>query len=183
VAYVRDRGVPITPAEDVQAVQGRGVTAKINGVPYWLGSHRYLEELGQETTAVHDRLESLSSAGRTVVVMGKQDHVCGLVTLADTLRPESADIIRALHQAGVEHVVMLTGDNKPTADRIVVDPVLPLKWTPESSLQIAGPYMPGIGGTSTARRPLAAAKLARSAVLKNQAPTGRAPPARHSRTA
>jgi Cd2+/Zn2+-exporting ATPase len=118
VAHVRQRGVTITPAEDVQAVQGRGVTAKINGVPYWLGSHRYLEELGQETKAVHDQLESLSSAGRTVVVMGKQDHVCGFVTLADALRPEAADIIRSLHEAGVEHVVMLTGDNKPTADRI-----------------------------------------------------------------
>jgi len=118
VAHVRKRGVTVTPAEDVQAVQGRGVTAKINGVPYWIGSHRYLEELGQATTAVHDRLESLSSAGRTVVVMGTQDHVCGFVTLADALRPESADTIRALHEAGVEHVVMLTGDNKPTADRI-----------------------------------------------------------------
>lgn len=121
VAHVRERGVTIAPAEDVQAVQGRGVTATINGVPYWLGSHRYLEELGQETTAVHDRLESLSSAGRTVVVMGKQDHVCGFVTLADALRPESADIIRALHEAGVEHVVMLTGDNKSTADRIAAE--------------------------------------------------------------
>lgn len=120
VAHVRERDVTITPAQDVQAVQGRGVTARINGVPYWLGSHRYLEELGQETVAVHDRLESLSSAGRTVVVMGKQDHVCGFVTLADALRPEAADIIRALHEAGVEHVVMLTGDNKPTADRIAV---------------------------------------------------------------
>ncbi len=118
VAHVRERGVTVTPAEDVQAVQGRGVTAKINGQRYWLGSHRYLEELGQETAAVHDRLESLSSAGRTVVVMGKQDHVCGFVTLADALRPESAGAIRALHEAGVEHVVMLTGDNKPTADRI-----------------------------------------------------------------
>ena len=118
VAHVRRRGVAITPAEDVQAVQGRGVTARINGVPYWLGSHRYLEEIGQDSTAVHDRLESLSSAGRTVVVMGKQDHVCGFVTLADALRPASAEIIRALHEAGVEHVVTLTGDNKPTADRI-----------------------------------------------------------------
>src|SRR5688500_20025185 len=50
--------------------------------------------------------------------MGKQDHVCGFVTLADALRPESADVIPALHEAGVEHVVMLTGDNKPTAERI-----------------------------------------------------------------
>ncbi len=118
VAHVRERGVTVMPAEDVQAVQGRGVTAKINGQRYWLGSHRYLEELGQETAAVHDRLQSLSSAGRTVVVMGKQDHVCGFVTLADALRPESAAAIRALHEAGIEHVVMLTGDNKPTADRI-----------------------------------------------------------------
>ena len=50
--------------------------------------------------------------------MGSEDHVCGFVTLADAVRPESADIIRALHEAGVEHVVMLTGDNQPTADRI-----------------------------------------------------------------
>jgi len=50
--------------------------------------------------------------------MGKEDDVCGFVTLADALRPEAANIIRALHEAGVEHVVMLTGDNKPTADRI-----------------------------------------------------------------
>ena len=118
VAYVRERGVPVTPAQEVQAVQGRGVTATVNGVAYWLGSHRYLEERGQETPAVHDRLESLSSAGRTVVVVGKDDHVCGFVTLADAVRPESAAAIRALHDAGVEHVVMLTGDNRPTADRI-----------------------------------------------------------------
>ena len=118
VAHVRDRGFPIAPAEDVQAVQGRGVTARINGVSYWLGSHRYLEELGQETAEVHERMESLSSAGRTVVAVGKQDHVCGFITLADALRPESVDVIRALHDAGVEHVVMLTGDNQATADRI-----------------------------------------------------------------
>ncbi len=117
-AHVRKRGVSITPAQDVQAIQGLGVTANINGVAYWLGSHRYLEERGQETPAVHDQIESLSSAGRTVVIVGKQDHVCGFVTLVDALRLESADVIGALREAGVEHVVMLTGDNKATADRI-----------------------------------------------------------------
>jgi Cd2+/Zn2+-exporting ATPase len=117
-AHVRTRGVSITPAQDVRAVQGLGVTASINGAAYWLGSHRYLEERGQETPDVHDRLESLSSSGRTVVVMGTPDHVCGFVTLVDALRLEAADVISALHDAGVEHVVMLTGDNKPTADRI-----------------------------------------------------------------
>jgi Cd2+/Zn2+-exporting ATPase len=118
VAHVQAKGLPLARAEDVQAVQGRGVTASLDGVHYWLGSHRYAEELGHETAEVHDHIESQSSAGRTVVVMGKQGHVCGFVTLADALRPESAAIVRALHDAGIEHVAMLTGDNKPTADRI-----------------------------------------------------------------
>ena len=118
VTYVRERGVEFAPAEDAQAIQGRGMTARIDGKRYWLGSHRYLEELGQETPAVHDRLETMSSAGRTIVVMGKDDHVCGFVTLADAVRSESAEAIRALHQAGVERVIMLTGDNRPTAERI-----------------------------------------------------------------
>ena len=117
-SYVRTRGIASDAAEDVQAVQGRGVTALVQGKRYWLGSHRYLEELGQETPEVHEHLESKSSAGRTVVVMGKDDHVCGFVTLADAVRPESAKAIGALREAGVEHVVMLTGDNRATADRI-----------------------------------------------------------------
>ena len=118
VTYVRGRGISCPAAEEVQAVQGRGVTARIEGKRYWLGSHRYLEELKQETPALHDQLEAMSAAGRTVVVMGTDDHVCGFITLADAVRPESAAAIRALHAAGVERVVMLTGDNKPTAERI-----------------------------------------------------------------
>ena len=117
-AHVRARGIAFDAAEDVQAIQSRGVTAFIQGKRYWLGSHRYLEELRQETPAVHEHLESKSSAGRTVVVMGKDDHVCGFVTLADAVRPESVKAIRDLRQAGVEHVVILTGDNSATADRI-----------------------------------------------------------------
>ena len=119
--YVRERGIAFPAASEVQAVQGRGVTAAIEGKRYWLGSHKYLEELGQETPALHEQLESLSAAGRTVVVMGTADHVCGFITLADAVRPESAAAIRALHEAGVEMVVMLTGDNKPTADRIAAE--------------------------------------------------------------
>ena len=121
VGYVRKRGIAFPPASEVQAVQGRGVTAAIEGKRYWLGSHKYLEELGQETPALHDQLESMSSAGRTVVVMGTDDHVCGFITLADAVRPESAAAIRALYDAGVEQVVMLTGDNKPTAERVAAE--------------------------------------------------------------
>ena len=117
-SYVEAKGIVSSPASEVQSVQGRGVTALIDGKRYWLGSHRYLEELKQETPELHNQIEELSSAGRTVVVMGTDDHVCGFITLADAVRPESAAAIRALHDAGIERVVMLTGDNKATADRV-----------------------------------------------------------------
>ena len=100
---------------------GRGVTARFDGKKYWLGSHRYLEELGQETTDVHRAIEERSASGQTVVVMGTDDHVCGFVTLADPVRPESRGAIDALHAVGVGTIVMLTGDNKPTAERIAAE--------------------------------------------------------------
>jgi Zn2+/Cd2+-exporting ATPase len=119
--YVQSKGVDIPAAADVKAVQGRGITAVVDGRQYWLGSHRYLEELGQETPQIHDEIEARSSAGRTVVVVGKDDHVCGFVTLADAVRPEAVRAVRALREAGVAHIVMLTGDNRPTAERIALE--------------------------------------------------------------
>ena len=117
-AHVRQLGISISTAEDIRAIQGLGVTAQIGDRKYWLGSHRYLEELGQETPDVHRQLEQLSAAGRSVVIMGTEDHVCGFVTVADTVRPQSAAAVRELRDAGVEHIVILTGDNRPTAERI-----------------------------------------------------------------
>lgn len=118
VKYVQDQSLTVVAAQDVHAVNGRGVTARIGEQEYWLGSHRYAEELGLETPELHETLEQMSSAGRTVVVMGKNDHVCGFVTLSDEVRPESAEAVRNLAAAGVRHIVMLTGDNEATARRI-----------------------------------------------------------------
>lgn len=85
---------------------------------YWLGSHRYLEERGQETPDVHEQLEALQAAGRSIVVVGNDAHVCGFIALGDAIRPESADTIAELHRLGVEKVVMLTGDNAGTASLV-----------------------------------------------------------------
>jgi Cd2+/Zn2+-exporting ATPase len=60
----------------------------------------------------------LSAAGQTVVVVGSERHVYGFIVLADAIRPESAEAIRRLKQLSVTRVVMLTGDNQPTADAI-----------------------------------------------------------------
>jgi Cd2+/Zn2+-exporting ATPase len=118
VAYARERGVEVRPAQRFQIVPGRGATALFDGKEFWLGSHRYLEERGQETEEVHRQLEALSGAGRTVVVIGNERHVCGFITLADAVRPTAREAIRALRREGVEHVALLTGDNQPTARAI-----------------------------------------------------------------
>jgi Cd2+/Zn2+-exporting ATPase len=90
----------------------------VDGRGYWLGSHRLLEERGQETPDVHVRLEAMSAAGRTAVVVGTDDHVCGLIAVADEVRAEARQAIDRLRRSGIEAVVMLTGDNRGTAEAI-----------------------------------------------------------------
>jgi len=118
VRYARERGVPLMPVDDFQAVPGRGATGRLNGRTYWLGSHRYLEERGQETPAIHERLVAMSRGGRSVVVVGNDEHVCGMLALADTLRPEAPAALKALREAGIRRLVMLTGDNHATASEV-----------------------------------------------------------------
>lgn len=118
VGFARSRTVPIKPADDFQIIQGKGAKGRFDGREYWLGSHRYLEERGLESPDVHDRLESLAKSGHTVVVVGHDEHVCGFIALADSVRPASKRSLARLRGAGIEHIVMLTGDNQGTAEAI-----------------------------------------------------------------
>lgn len=118
VEYGEAQGLRPLPADEFSIIPGKGATAKWKGKEYWLGSHRFLEERGQETPAVHEQLEELSKTGRTVVVVGTEAHVCGFFALADKIRPESKTVIDELRRAGVEHVIMLSGDNQETATAI-----------------------------------------------------------------
>jgi len=118
LAYAKHRLVAVRPAEDFRILQGKGAAGRFEGKEYWLGSHRYLEERGQETPEIHQRLEEMSRAGQTAVVVGTEDHVCGLIAVADEVRPESKFSVQALRDAGIQTVVMLTGDNRGTAEAI-----------------------------------------------------------------
>jgi Cd2+/Zn2+-exporting ATPase len=110
--------INLPPAEDVKALPGKGVHGRIEKTGYWLGSHRYLEERGQETPEIHERLETLARAGRSIVVVGNERHVCGFIAVADRIRPETRTAIAALRNSGIAHIVMLTGDNRATAEAI-----------------------------------------------------------------
>jgi len=118
VEYAMEKGIKASPVDDFQVIQGKGAEGHFNGRLFWLGSHRYVEERGQETPAIHDRLEQMAGTGRSVVVVGNEEHVCGLIALADTIRPTTRDTLDRLREAGVKHLIMLTGDNAPTARAI-----------------------------------------------------------------
>jgi Cd2+/Zn2+-exporting ATPase len=115
LAYAQERDVPLRPVEDYQIIPGMGAMARFDGKTYWLGSHRYLEKRGQETEEVHAKLETLSQGGVTVVIVGNEHHVCGYITLADRVRPSALKAVETLRALGIESIVMLTGDNTPTA--------------------------------------------------------------------
>lgn len=118
VSHAERRGIRPAPVQGYQALKGKGATALLNGRSVWIGSHQYLEERGEKTPELHEKLEQLAGAGSTVVVVGEDGHVCGLIALADELRPDAGTVIADLRAAGIEHVVMVTGDNTPTAKAI-----------------------------------------------------------------
>jgi len=118
VAHVKSQGVAFIPALDFQTLQGKGATAVLDGQAHWLGSHRFLEEQGAETAEIHAQLESLEGDGRTVVAFGTGRELIGFLALADAVRPTSASTLQNLRGTGVEHLVLLTGDNAGTAQAV-----------------------------------------------------------------
>jgi Cd2+/Zn2+-exporting ATPase len=106
------------PAADVQVLRGKGLTGIFDGEAFWLGSHRYVVERGQDNPEVARRAEALEADGKTVIAVGNPRHVCGLIAVADTIRPEAREVVKQLHAAGIAKVVMLTGDNRATAEAI-----------------------------------------------------------------
>ncbi|MBX3178157.1 MAG: heavy metal translocating P-type ATPase [Candidatus Hydrogenedentes bacterium] len=118
LARAHAAGVAPPAATGFQALRGRGAEAQINGRDFWIGSHQLLHEKGAETPGIHDAALAMEDAGHSVIALGNDDHVCGLISVGDAVRPDAAEAVRAMKDAGIDHVVMLTGDNRGTAQAI-----------------------------------------------------------------
>jgi Zn2+/Cd2+-exporting ATPase len=110
--------VEVSAAEEVKVLPGKGVTGQIGETEYWLGSNRYLLERNQQTDDIIAEAEILEKGGHTVVIVGNGTHVCGLIALADTVRPSARQVIADLRARGIDHLIMLTGDNRATGQAI-----------------------------------------------------------------
>jgi Zn2+/Cd2+-exporting ATPase len=110
--------VTAAPADGVLALPGRGAEGRVDGVRVLLGNHRLFEERHLCTPAIHERLDELSAAGRSVVLVAHDDRPIGIIALADRPREASRDAVDLLRRQGITAVMMLTGDNDVTARAI-----------------------------------------------------------------
>ncbi len=110
-------GVPVARAEGFQNVPGHGALARVDGRKVAVGNARLMDREGIDLGALAARREEMASAGRTAVWVAVNGRAVALLGIADAPRPTSAAAVTALRQAGIE-VIMLTGDNQATAQRI-----------------------------------------------------------------
>jgi Zn2+/Cd2+-exporting ATPase len=105
----------------VHALAGRGVRGQVNGDTVVVGSHRYFEDRFPHAAEACEAVDAASAAGQTTLLVARDDTYLGYITVADQVRASSGAAVRALRDAGIEHIVMLTGDDAPTATSVAAD--------------------------------------------------------------
>ena len=114
-------GIKVFAAEDTRTVPGRGLEGRTDGRSIWLGSDRFAEEKGFGDAIPKDLRNRIEGAGSTLVAVGDDTGVTGILELRDRIRPDAKGIVAQLHAQGVKIIVMLTGDNERTARAVAAE--------------------------------------------------------------
>ncbi len=117
VRYAGEHGVVPSHPSGFRNIAGHGAVADVEGHRVVVGNRKLMADQGVDVEALVAQRDQLAASGRTAVLVGVDGAGAGLIALADAVRETSAEAIRALHELGAE-VVMLSGDNQATADRI-----------------------------------------------------------------
>ena len=153
VAEAAERNIPLAPVEDFEAVHGRGVKASLHGSPVLAGNAAMLADSGVDLAGFDAEAAWLSEQGKTPLYFAEEGRLLGVVAVADTPKPTSAEAVSQFKKLGIQ-VVMLTGDNQRTADAVgralgvdtVVAGVLPQdKEKKVASLQAEGRKVAMVG--------------------------------------
>jgi len=112
-----EKKLEISPASDFNAIPGHGVEASVEGKKLLLGNLRLMSEKSLSLNGLGEEAERLWAKGKTVMFLGIDNHIAGIIALADTLKPNAKAAVAMLHNMGIE-VMMLTGDNRRTAEAI-----------------------------------------------------------------
>jgi len=139
VNEAKTRGIDLWNPKNFKAHGGFGVEARVDGNMVMLGKPNWFNDLGIDIGGAKNRIDALQSEGKTVMVLVRENKLSGLISVSDTLKPESAEAIHQLHNHKLK-VVMLTGDNLQTAQAIAsqvnVDEIFAEVRPEEKSLKI-----------------------------------------------
>ena len=122
-AVVRSaQSLPVSVMDEVESLTGRGLRAVSNGKTVWIGNQKLMDEAGVILAAdAMQKAQSLQESGKTLFWVAENKTAIGLIALSDTLRKEAASTMSALKKIGVEHTIMLTGDNARSASAIAAE--------------------------------------------------------------
>lgn len=115
--YTKKNKIRPSKVSEFLSVPGRGVKGKIDGKWYFAGNSRMMEEEGLSLSSVKNRLDELADQGKTPMVFAEEGRILGILSVADVVKETSREAVKQLKELGTE-VVMLTGDNKRTAEAI-----------------------------------------------------------------
>lgn len=127
VAHAKLERVGIPESGDYQGITGEGAEAVIGGSAYFVGNHRLAHASGMCGGELEKKLVEIESKGLSLAILGRRPTdgdsgaILGILSIGDTLRADAREALAALHEAGLERIVMLSGDNQRTVDAIAME--------------------------------------------------------------
>ena len=117
VKGAEEKGIKLTAGEQFESVTGQGVSGRILDRQVVLGNALLMAAHNIDTTPLIKQADELRLEGQTVMFVGVDGKLCGFISVADPIKSSTPEALKALHDAGIK-VVMLTGDNKTTANAV-----------------------------------------------------------------
>ncbi len=117
VTGVEEKGLSLMHVDNFNSLTGRGVTGLVKGHQVALGNATLMTELNIDTELLTERVDALRQQGQTVMLISVDNKAAGLISVADPVKKNSTKALQQLHKRGIK-VVMLTGDNKVTAQAV-----------------------------------------------------------------
>jgi len=115
VSYAKEKNINFISVEKFESIKGKGLSGFVENIEYYVGNTKLIQDLNLPFDTKSIEKETLE--GKTPVILATKEKVLGVVMVADSIKPEAVEAVKNLHKLNIK-VVMLTGDNKNTADFI-----------------------------------------------------------------
>ena len=120
VDYAQEQALTLEEPTDFSATPGQGVQGQVSGKSVFIGNRKLMAERSFDLNGLGEPADAFAASGKTPTLVAIDGHVTGVLAISDTIRPEAKGAIDALHDAGIQ-AIMITGDNRRAAEAIAAD--------------------------------------------------------------